>query len=61
MQMPDVPVNVPIDDPNADTEWSVSRNASGYSTERMLTRATAGTTSSANMALYPKSLPRRRL
>ncbi|KAF2021798.1 thioredoxin-like protein [Aaosphaeria arxii CBS 175.79] len=22
MQMPDVPVNVPIDDPNADTEWN---------------------------------------
>jgi hypothetical protein len=21
MQMPDMPVNVPIDDPNADTEW----------------------------------------
>jgi hypothetical protein len=21
MQMPDIPVNVPIDDPNADTEW----------------------------------------
>jgi hypothetical protein len=21
MQMPDVPVNVPVDDPNADTEW----------------------------------------
>jgi hypothetical protein len=22
--MPDMPVNVPIDDPNADTEWSVA-------------------------------------
>lgn len=21
MQMPDMPVNVPVDDPNADTEW----------------------------------------
>jgi hypothetical protein len=23
MQMPDMPVEVPVDDPNADTEWLV--------------------------------------
>jgi hypothetical protein len=23
MQMPDMPMEVPVDDPNADTEWSV--------------------------------------
>jgi hypothetical protein len=25
MQMPDMPVEVPVDDPNADTEWLVRK------------------------------------
>lgn len=52
----DMPMNVPVDDPNADTEW--------YEAERTLLRnwqelisTFAGTTSSASTVLSQRSLP----
>ena len=57
MQMPDVPVNVPVDDPNADTEWLV--NTCIAHSQTWLIKVCTGTTYFGNMASSQKS-PRRR-
>jgi hypothetical protein len=57
MQMPpDMPMEVPVDDPNADTEWSV--RVRRVSLRALLTRA-PGTIFCANMASSPRSRRRR--
>lgn len=62
MDMPDMPVNVPIDDPNADTEWFVYKTP--HPSGRVcvsLVLTVKGTTSFANMELYPRNRHHPRL
>ena len=47
-------VNVPIDDPNADTEWYEIESTQNILADRV------GMTYSASMALFQRSLLRRR-
>lgn len=48
--MPDMPINVPIDDPNADTEWFRLHALQPPSPLTTNASETPGTTSSANTA-----------
>lgn len=59
MDMPDMPVNVPVDDPNADTEWLVLVTRIFHFDLR--THQTPGMIFFANTESFQKSLRLRHL